>query len=195
MIIPHHYLYSCFHSNFSRHIFSNSIVYSKKLATICSQQLWLAETWCCCESISVSKGRMSDLHIKHPELKAQYYWSCKSYMSTKSVNYYGKTKKQLAGKLGSCRIYCLICVKFNGKTFECNATKDLWRSLKLARGNGIAQSVEGLATGWVVRDVIFRTRPDWSWIPPNLYKGIKYFFSRGWSARSLELITHPHLVL
>jgi hypothetical protein len=68
MIIPHHCLYSCFNSNFSRHILSNSIVYSKKLATICIQQLWLAETWCCCESISVSKGKMSDLHFKHAEL-------------------------------------------------------------------------------------------------------------------------------
>jgi hypothetical protein len=65
-------------------------MYSKKLATIffwyCSQQLWLAETLCCFASIGVSKGKMSDLHIKHAELlnkgiikfKIHYSW-CHGY--------------------------------------------------------------------------------------------------------------------
>ena len=46
----------------------------------------------------------------------------------------------------------------------------------------IAQSVQGLATGWKVRGSnpgggeIFRTCPDRSWGPPNLlYKGYRVF--------------------
>ena len=87
--ISHLYLYSYFHSNFSRNISSNGMMYSKKLVTICfwycSQQLWLAETWCCFASI-VLKGKMSDLHIKYAELlskgiikfKIHYSW-CHGY--------------------------------------------------------------------------------------------------------------------
>jgi hypothetical protein len=48
---------------------------------------------------------------------------------------------------------------------------------------GIAQSVQGLATGWTVRGSnpgggeIFRSRPDWPWGPPSLlYNGYRVSF-------------------
>ena len=54
---------------------------------------------------------------------------------------------------------------------------------KLAAWDGIAQSVQRIATAWMVRgsnpdgDKIFCTRPDRPWGPPNLlYKGYKVYF-------------------
>ena len=54
---------------------------------------------------------------------------------------------------------------------------------KLAAWDGTAQSVQRIATAWMVRgsnpdgDKIFCTRPDRPWGPPNLlYKGYKVYF-------------------
>ena len=56
---------------------------------------------------------------------------------------------------------------------------------KLAAWDGIAQSVQRIATAWRVRgsnldgDKIFRTRPDRPWEPPNLlYNGYRGLFPR-----------------
>jgi hypothetical protein len=81
--------------------------------------------------------------------------------------------------------------KQNMYTYHCHNKRHVHMCLC-----GIAQSVQGLATGWTVRGSnpfggeIFRTLPDRPWGLPSLLHNGFSGLSRGQSGRGVELTTH-----
>ena len=72
-----------------------------------------------------------------------------------------------------------------------------WEFIAIRFGAAIAQSVEGLATGWTVRgshpggDEIFRTRPDRPWGPPILLNNGSRVFPGGRAAGAWRIPPTP----